>query len=169
MPGGLIRPSRTKGEAGNIILELALTLPLFLLLIGGGLDLGMLYWNKHILTNAAREGARAAVRANADGTGRPEKTTSQVQQVVQDYLDKFNYKDIDGSRLVLNSSRFSYTWTPDGTGYLVSVALNQIPYKMMLLPDAQAVLPGGGWVADPIMNLHSMNTMSAEWSSPPGS
>ena len=153
MSGGLVKPSRTKGEAGNVVLELALTLPLFLMLIGGALDLGMLYWNKHVITNAGREGVRAAVRAHNDGTGKPEKTTSEVQQVVQDYLDKFNLKEIDGSRLVLSSSRFSYTWAVEGTGYLVSVDLSQIPYKMMLLPSAKDILSGGGWQADPTMTL----------------
>jgi Flp pilus assembly protein TadG len=149
-----------------VVLELALTLPLFLMLIGGALDLGMLFWNKHILTNAAREGARAAVRANSSGTGKPEKTTSQVQQVVQVYLDRFNFKELDGSNLVLNGSRFSYTWAVEGTGYLVTVALNQIPYKMMLLPSAQAILAGGGWQAGPSFDLKSMTKMTAEWTTP---
>jgi uncharacterized protein (UPF0333 family) len=45
---------RQKGQA---LVELALTLPLILLLILGAMDFGRLFYTKLILTNAAREGA----------------------------------------------------------------------------------------------------------------
>jgi TadE-like protein len=54
---------RNRREHGNITIEMALALPLFLFLVAGVLDLGMLFWEKNVITNAAREGARAAAKA----------------------------------------------------------------------------------------------------------
>ena len=54
---------RSRGEQGNIAVELALGMPLMLLLIGGMIDLGLLFWEQHVLTNATREGARVAAKA----------------------------------------------------------------------------------------------------------
>ncbi len=49
-------------------MEMALILPILLLVVAGIIDLGTLYWEKQILTNATGEGARMAARAGADGT-----------------------------------------------------------------------------------------------------
>jgi len=48
------RIAKRKGQA---LVELALTLPLILLLILGAMDFGRLFYTKLVLTNAAREGA----------------------------------------------------------------------------------------------------------------
>ena len=50
-----------KSQAGQAMVELALTLPILLMLIGGIVDFGWLFYNKIALNNAAREGARYAV------------------------------------------------------------------------------------------------------------
>jgi hypothetical protein len=52
------RPSRTFG-AGQSVVELAITLPILLLLILGLVNLGILMQAQIVLTNAAWEGARA--------------------------------------------------------------------------------------------------------------
>lgn len=51
---------RCLGERGAAAVEMAIVLPLLLLLLGGIVDFGRAYYTKNILTNAAREGARAA-------------------------------------------------------------------------------------------------------------
>ena len=92
-------------EKGSIVLELALAMPLFLLIIAGTLDLGMLFYEKHIITNASREGARAVVKAVDNGTNvTAQLTQSQIRQIVQDYVTHFSLKALDGSPLVLNCS-----------------------------------------------------------------
>jgi Flp pilus assembly protein TadG len=62
-------------ERGAAAVEMALILPLLILLVGGIVDLGRLFWVEVQITNAAREGARAGVvqgdvvaRANAAGS-----------------------------------------------------------------------------------------------------
>jgi Flp pilus assembly protein TadG len=47
-------------ERGQSLVEMALVLPLLLLLVAGIIDLGRAFNNYIIITNAAREGARAA-------------------------------------------------------------------------------------------------------------
>lgn len=47
-------------ERGAAAVEMAIVLPLLVLLLGGIVDFGRAFYTKNILTNAAREGARAA-------------------------------------------------------------------------------------------------------------
>lgn len=65
---------------GVAAVELAVVLPLFLILLLGLWEVGRLVEVQQILTNGAREGARQA------STG--EKTVSQVKQTVIDYLGR---------------------------------------------------------------------------------
>jgi len=155
-------------ERGNITIELALALPLLLFMVAGVLDLGMLFWEKHILTNATREGARAAIQALETGSGLvAAKTQAQVRQVVQDYLNRFHLKDLNGDNLVLDDTNFSYTWDNSGSGIMVTVALNRIPYRMMLLPNFRAFFGYERSPGDEAFYLSSRTRMAAEWVTPP--
>jgi Flp pilus assembly protein TadG len=49
-----------RAERGSIAVEFAIILPVLLLLIVGGMDLGHSYYIKHLVTTASREGARYA-------------------------------------------------------------------------------------------------------------
>jgi Flp pilus assembly protein TadG len=160
---------KSRREQGNVAVELALAMPLLLLIIAGVVDLGLLFWEKHVLTNATREGARAAIKALDTGTAvTAEMTQSQIRQVVQDYLDNFGLKDLDGSDLDLNGGTFSYTWSPSASGTVLTVALNQIPYRMMLLPNTRALFGYTRTAGDEAFYLNAQTSMAAEWTSPPG-
>ena len=52
--------STTSGrrERGAVAIEMAIVLPLLLLIIAGMIDLGRLFFVQTMVTNAAREGAR---------------------------------------------------------------------------------------------------------------
>jgi Flp pilus assembly protein TadG len=52
---------RLKSERGAELIEMALVLPLLLLIIVGIVDFGFLFRELSVVTNAAREGARAGV------------------------------------------------------------------------------------------------------------
>jgi hypothetical protein len=169
MANARLSSSHSHRQKGNITLEMALILPLFLFFMGGIIDLGFLFYEKHVITNASREGARAAAKAVDTGTAvAAGMRKSQVQQVVQTYLDQFNLKDLDGSPLVLTSSNFSYTWTNTGSGLVIDVSLNQIPYKMMLLPNFSTFFGGTRTAGDDAYYLSAQTSMAAEWSTPPG-
>jgi hypothetical protein len=52
---------RRRSERGAELIEVALTLPLLLLVVLGIIDFGFLFQRYEVVTNAAREGARVAV------------------------------------------------------------------------------------------------------------
>ena len=76
MRPGLLR--RARNERGAALLEMALTLPLLLLVCVGILEFGRAYQTWQVLTNAAREGARVAVL--------PGTTQSDVTTRVRQYM-----------------------------------------------------------------------------------
>jgi len=168
------KPGKTpgnRGAGGNAIVELALVLPFLLLVIAGIVDLGLLYWEKHIITNATREGARAAAKSKV--TTDPlkpspprEETVAAVLDKVQDYLDRFHLKGADDTPITLTKNgNFFYTWDTAGSPAILTVELKDIPVKMLLLPNIQSLL-GGVVESGPVM-LKARTTMAAEWTTPP--
>lgn len=67
---------RGRTERGAALLEMALTLPLLLLVCVGILEFGRAYQTWQVITNAAREGARIAVLPGMDDAA----VTSRVRQ-----------------------------------------------------------------------------------------
>lgn len=72
------RTRRLKSEAGAELVEMALTLPLLLVVLMAIIDFGLLFQRTEILHNAARAGARVAAR--------PTFTDADVQARVQAYM-----------------------------------------------------------------------------------
>jgi Flp pilus assembly protein TadG len=54
----LLKATGRGRRAGQAVVEFALILPLFMLLVFGTLEFGRAYYDMHLLTNAARSGAR---------------------------------------------------------------------------------------------------------------
>ena len=73
-------------RAGQAIVEFALILPIFLILILSAVDFGRAYLRLHLLTNAAREGARTA--------SLPRSTESDVQNTVNNFLTDAGLKAV---------------------------------------------------------------------------
>ena len=161
------RKRQLQREKGSVVVEMAVAIPLLLLMVAGVCDLGMLLWQKDVMTNACREGARAGARAGVDG--RPEikpgdpTTVTKIRALVQDYLRKLNVKDISGAPITLDSSNCVCSWdtTTDPTMPTISVQLQNIPKKMMLLPNLVGFFNGGSM--DNIVYLEAKTTMAAEW------
>ena len=62
----LTRRARLRSARGAELIELAMVLPLLLLLIGGIVDFAFMFQAFEVLNNAAREGARVAVLPGYD-------------------------------------------------------------------------------------------------------
>lgn len=62
---------------GAAVVEFAVVAPLLVLLVTGMLEFGRMVMVQQVLTNASREGARAAIVGNT--------TTGEVEEVVADY------------------------------------------------------------------------------------
>jgi Flp pilus assembly protein TadG len=73
--------SKKGAERGAALVELAIVLPFLLALLAGIVEFGLLFYNKQVITNASREGARAGIT----------RTTDDITTIVEDYC---------GSRLI---------------------------------------------------------------------
>jgi Flp pilus assembly protein TadG len=73
---------KLKDQKGVALVEFAIALPLLLLLLFGFIEFGVLLHNKQVITNASREGARAAINPI------PLLTQQQVIDIVTDYCDQ---------------------------------------------------------------------------------
>lgn len=70
-------PAQQRGAA---VVEFALILPILLGLLVGGIDASLALYDKAVITNASREGARAGIVAR-----NPQLTDAQIRQVVNQY------------------------------------------------------------------------------------
>lgn len=70
--------SKGKSEEGQAMVEFALVLPVFLLILCGIIDFGWLFYNQLSLNNACREGARYAVVNTAEGA-----STQQIENHIE--------------------------------------------------------------------------------------
>ncbi len=71
---------KDRSRRGQAAVEFALILPVFVLLVFGALEFGRAYFDAHLLTNAAREGAREG--------SLPNRTETDVEQAVDDFLQR---------------------------------------------------------------------------------
>ena len=74
-------------ENGAAALEFALVLPLLLLLIFGIIEFGIILFDKAVLTNSCREGARAGIVSKSPRLTRPE--INNIVDNCQDHLITF--------------------------------------------------------------------------------
>lgn len=76
----MMRRGRTRNDKGAAAIEAALLFPLTILLIFGMIEFGLLLYNRQIITNASREGARAGIVLST-----PRLTDAEIGSVVDAY------------------------------------------------------------------------------------
>ena len=69
-----------KNQRGAAVVEFALILPILLLLLVGTIDASLALYDKAVITNASREGARAGIVARS-----PPVTPEEIVAVVNRY------------------------------------------------------------------------------------
>ena len=95
---------RRKSQAGSELIEFAFVLPLLLILVFGIIDFSLALYDKAVITNAAREGARAGiVFAPVRPAGSPIQgrlTELEIEDVVMTYCQNHlvNFGGADISR-----------------------------------------------------------------------
>lgn len=97
----------TGSRKGAAMVELAMILPILLVVLFGIIEFGFILYNKAVITNSSREGARAGIvyRVNATSGIYEPFTTTDIQAVVNTYLN--------GGNLLIPPSAPAIT-TPDG-------------------------------------------------------
>jgi Flp pilus assembly protein TadG len=123
--------TRFKSARGTAMLEVALTLPLVLLISVGIFEFGRAYETMQVLTNAAREGARVAIL--------PGQPTNAVKTRVNTYMTLGGLGSCD-SCIVVSTTQISIGGTSTAPGSKVTV---NYPFAFMVLqPIANLVVRG---------------------------
>jgi hypothetical protein len=129
------------GQSGVSALEFALILPLLILFLFGIVEFGSLFYDKAMITNASREGARLGVvfvDPVISGNARSYPTEAEITARVNEYL---GVSDGASSMLISFDGSSSPPSTkissPDGgenTGQRLSVTV-EYEYGWLLLPN----------------------------------
>ncbi len=116
---------------GTALVEAAIIFPILLLLTIGLIEYGWLFLKAQQITNAARSGARVAVRAHS--------TTADVTQAVSDRMGNFGREETSYTLTITPEEVFG---TEPGTEITVrvqvpyaNVALMGINWEKLLMPD----------------------------------
>jgi Flp pilus assembly protein TadG len=116
------RTARRDGERGAAILEVALTLPILLLICVGIFEFGRAYQTWQVVTNAAREGARVSVL--------PSSTKDDVEDRVKDYLQAGQLGKWEDATVNVNQSSDISIGAANAKASIVTV---NYPFSFMVL------------------------------------
>lgn len=146
-------------EKGVSAVEFALIAPLLFVLTFGIIEFALLLFDKAVVTNASREGARAAIVFHTDGSPLPEGytplTIPEIQEVVTNYANNYlinlgqsGENDIVSTNIVVNYSNDPTTDGSWGSGppvfdeeWYVRVTV-LYTYDFLVLPNLTALLGG---------------------------
>jgi Flp pilus assembly protein TadG len=140
-------------ESGAELLELAIALPILMLVIGGVIDFAILFQRYEVVTNAAREGARVAIL--------PDYQIADIQSRVTSYLAASGLTDAAPAPGVAYDST---EVTPGGPSIEVVTVTVQYPHQFVILTPLAALL-GKGPHAD--ITLKAVSTMRREIAAAP--
>ena len=119
-------------DEGASMVEFAIVLPLLLMLLFGTIEFGLLLFNKQVITNASREGARFGIVA-----GTPRKTDAEITTVVNTY---------NGSNLITFGTPGSANVLCTRTGTTFDDFLTvrvQYHFNFLVIPNFATDLVGG--------------------------
>jgi Flp pilus assembly protein TadG len=145
---GIINTGR-KNERGASAIEFAIVLPVLILLLFGIIEFGVLLFDKAVLTNASREGARAGIAFQDP----PRMSRAEIESVVHEYcrgqLITFSGTALDP---VVTTDPIDPSLITRGESLTVNVSYQ---YSFLLLPNFVTSLSSG-------INLTATTVMRAE-------
>ena len=124
-----------RNERGAALLEMALTMPLMLLVCIGIVEFGRAYQTWQVLTNAAREGARIAVL--------PDYTDAQVTSTVRTYLTSGRLSNPNAASIIVVRN------VPFGTTTASRITVNY-PFQFIVLNPVARLVRSGSTVGTPL-------------------
>lgn len=148
-----------RSEKGVSAVEFALIAPLLFVLTFGIVEFALLLFDKAVITNASREGARAAVVFHTDGSPLPEGytplTIPEIQAVVTNYANNYliNLGQPGGNDIVSTNIEVTYSNDPTNGGswgagppvfeeeWYVMVTV-PYTYDFLVFPNLTALLGG---------------------------
>ena len=137
---------RIRKDRGAAIVEVALTLPLLLLVSVGIFEFGRAYQTWQVLTNAAREGARIAVLPGSSDSG--------VRSRVVSYMQTGQLPEATDATIDITHDSPIDTGMGIALGSQVSISY---PFSFIVLqPVARLVVPGGSLGSPIVMAASAM-------------
>jgi Flp pilus assembly protein TadG len=132
-----------KSQSGASAVEFAIVLPILVLLVFGIIEFSVAFYDKAMITNASREGARAGIVFRV-----PPVTDDEITNVVNTHL---------GSSLITFGGPTTANTTVTRNGYNpgdeLKVSVNYT-YTFLLVPSFVTSLSGGiNLVAETIMRM----------------
>lgn len=122
---------RMRDERGSALVEAALITPLILLIMVGIFEVGRAFQTWQVLTNAAREGARAAVVPGADN--------ATVKALVRNYMSDGQLAGAAGANVTVDQAA---SLVVNGTTLGASKVIVDYPFEFVVLqPVARLVVP----------------------------
>ena len=148
-----------KCQQGASAVEFAIVLPLLLVFIFGIIEFGILLYDKAIITNASREGARTAILFHAPGGTSIPMPATDVQSVVIRYcsthLINFSSATITAGDVTVSPV------TAGVAGMKYRTVTVSFGYTFLVFPRILATLFSGGTMAGAIP-LNTVTTMRME-------
>ena len=143
---------RVRSQRGAALLEMALTLPLLLLVCVGILEFGRAYQTWQVITNAAREGARIAVLPGMDDTA--------VRSRVQQYMTIGQLPQAASATIAIDRNR---TVSVGGTDTAsASEVIVNYPFDFVVLDPIARLATGQGNGTPSSLNMVASATMRNE-------
>lgn len=133
---------RLQSEKGVSAVEFALMLPLLVLLVFGIIEFSVLLFDKAVLTNASREGARSGIVWGWDQVNdvyQP-KTDAEIRQVIKDYANGHLVNLGEGGR-VLDDGDIVISPVERNSEEDLTVTVTY-PYNFLILPDISNIFGG---------------------------
>lgn len=132
--------TRNRNERGSVLLEMAMTLPLLLLVAIAIFELGRAYQTQQILTNAAREGARLAVL--------PDASTENIRTRVRQYLAQGQLSNPASATVNVNTTA---TMPMGAATVSSSVVTVNYPFEFMVLGPVARLVVANSTMGAPIV------------------
>jgi Flp pilus assembly protein TadG len=151
---------KIRSERGAAVVEFAVILPLLLLIIFGIVEFGFIFYNKAMLTNASREGARRAIVYQNDSDGNRvvpglAVENAVAQQLYSDFPTKSNLRLVTfGTTSLTINPNSADGDIPTAQGSYVTVRVD-FDYDFLLIPS---FIPG----ISSTIKLSGITTMRAE-------
>jgi Flp pilus assembly protein TadG len=126
---------KIKNEKGAAMVEFAIVLPLLLMLVFGMIEFSIMFYDKAVITNASREGARAGIVYSYPSRITEGEIEATVGNYVSDKLITF------GATTPSAEDMTTVTGQCTNAGDVVTVAVTY-PYEFLVLPNFITTLTG---------------------------
>ena len=118
-------------QKGGAAVEFAIVLPILVLLVSGIIEFSLALYDKAVITNASREGARAGIVSQD-----PRVDDASIKGVVKRYCS--NYLVTFGAHTAVTDGDISITRDASGVDLTVTV---MYPYTFLVLPKLMTIGP----------------------------